>query len=99
MPVAPVPKLFEIVPLFETVLFEFSNTAGPFLETSTDPEDVMVILPGLLFAAAAVSTEDVVLLLIVRSLAKAELASSAQAAHDARKRLFTMDLPPVSWAI
>lgn len=94
MPVAPVPKGFEIVPLFEIVLLEFSNTAGPFFETSTEPEELMVMLPGVLFAAAAVSTADVVLLLIVRSFASAGLASSAQAAPDARKRLFTRDLPP-----
>jgi hypothetical protein len=73
---------------------EFSSTAGPLLDTSTEPEDVIVILPGVLFAAAAVSTEVVVFPLIVRSLANAELVSSAQTAPDASKRLFTRELPP-----
>jgi hypothetical protein len=57
------------------------------------------MLPGVLFAAAAVSTEDVVFPLIVRSSASAGLVSSAQAAADASKRLFTRSLPPVIPAI
>ena len=93
-PTALLPTEFEIVPLFATVLLEFSRTAGPVFDTSTEPLVVMMILPGVLFAALAVETGDVVLLLMVRSSAKAGLASSTQAAPDAAMRIFTKGLPP-----
>lgn len=83
MPTAPFPNEFEIVPLFEIVLFEFSKTAGPVWETSTDPPDVIVMLPAVPPLAASVCTGDVSLPLIVRSLANAGAASSMQTAAHA----------------
>jgi hypothetical protein len=82
------------VPLFDTVLLEFSKTAGPVFDTSTEPPVVMVILPGVLLAAAAVETGDVVLLLMVRSSASVEVLNNTQAAPDATIRMFTKGLPP-----
>ena len=66
-----VPIELEIVPLFETVLLELMVTAAPAALISTEPLFVIVILPGVLFAAAPVVTGVLVDLSIVRSSARA----------------------------
>ena len=70
-PVALPATVLEIVPLFETLLFEFSVTAAPAVAMLTEPPVEMVTLPGLEFAAVDVATAEVVAVEIVRSSANA----------------------------
>jgi hypothetical protein len=52
------------------------------------------MFPGVLFAALAVETGNVVLLLMVKSSAIAGQANNTQAAPDATTRMFTKGRPP-----
>lgn len=83
-PTAPVPTLFEIVPLFITELLESIVTAAPIALVSTEPADDMVMLPGLALAAVAVATALVVLVVMLRLSERAgETAKIPTALHTA----------------
>src|SRR5580765_4565257 len=88
-PVALLATVLEIVPLFETLLFESSVTAAPAVAMVTEPPVAMVTLPGLEFAAEDVATAEVVAVEIVRSLANAARENTALIAVIRRTLRFT----------
>jgi len=79
-PIADAPPALEIAPLFTTALFELRVTAAPLPVIATEPELVIVILPGVPLAAVKVATAAVVLVLMVRSSASAGIAVTTTSA-------------------
>ncbi len=94
-PIAPLPEELLILPLLRTTLFELRVTAAPVVVTATEPVGVIVMFPGVAFAALAVETATVVAVLMVRSSALACQAATAATLHVNSITRFTIrDLSP-----